>query len=80
MKPTANPFEVRLAMSRRFPGWTQPFWTYLTALRPPGTERRLRWTQGHHLAVWLLVYVASAALGIASAGVLIKAALLGLPF
>jgi hypothetical protein len=72
MKP--YPTDIRLELYHRFPKLTQPLWTYLTAITPPNTPRKLRWTQKRHVAVWLLVYLASTAVGIGSFSVLIDTA------
>jgi hypothetical protein len=73
-----SPFDIRLELLRRFPAWTQPGWTYLTSLAPPGAPRRLRWTAARHIGVWLLVYALAVSLGISCAGIFIEAALGGL--
>jgi hypothetical protein len=75
-RPTMNPHpkDIRLELYQRFPQWTQPAWTFLTGLTPPNTPRKLRWTQKRHVAVWMLVYLASTAVGIGSVGLLIDTA------
>lgn len=59
---THNPIEVRRALMR-FPRWTQPLWTAITALAPPGDRARPRraWM---HIAMQLLSYGSAMALGI----------------
>jgi hypothetical protein len=63
---TQDPFVIRRELARRFPRWTQRLWTYQMALTAPGEPRRTRWSQSRHLIVWLVVYLGSTALSVAS--------------
>lgn len=67
-----DPLEIRAELARRFPKWTQPYWTYQMSLAPRGAQRRLRWSQKRHLVVWLVVYLGSTALAIVSIAALLQ--------
>lgn len=79
MSKRPDPYEIYLALLRRFPKWTHRFWSYLMSLRPPGTPRQTRWTAARHLMVVLLVYLVGTALGIWSFSVLLEASRTALP-
>jgi hypothetical protein len=69
-----TPAAIRLALYRRLPRWSQPIWTYITALAPPGASRRRYWSPLSHLISWIAVLILAASLGLGCAQVLFDSA------
>lgn len=56
-----DPIEFRKLFNTRLPGWTQPFWTWLTGIALPGQKRLWVWRPWMRaLALFAQIYLAAA--------------------
>ncbi len=58
-----DPATIRRALYQRFPRWTQRFFTWLTAIAPPGDPMPRRpWTDADHVTALVMTWLIAAGL------------------